>query len=190
MANYEALLDRGGDCLASHGYLWGQTESIVHVFVPLRGVRPRRSAVTCELGPSSLRAELPSAAKGGAAEADGAEGRHVLQGPLCGKIAVDDSSWQLDDGGLLLHVELAKRQTAGRDEHWLSVWAGHAETTAPSAEERRKLQSLAQAANRVEASEVKEEDKNPKAAEALKRMREMCPGVNVEWGDTSLDAWR
>jgi len=179
------FLVRGGDCLLEHGYVWGQTESVVHLFVPAQGVRVTRSAdVVCEVKAQSLHIALPSA-----------DGRppFELQGALHKPVRPDDSSWQLEDGGLLLHVEIAKRDGEGFPEleHWRSVWSGHAETKAPSAEEEREVQSMARAACMAEAREgAKEQKQHPKQAETLQRLREMCPGVNVEWGDTSLDSFR
>mmetsp|Transcript_10138 Transcript_10138/g.26037 ORF Transcript_10138/g.26037 Transcript_10138/m.26037 type:complete len:387 (+) Transcript_10138:63-1223(+) len=189
----EVLLDRGADCLASHGYVWGQTNTTVHIYVPARGLKLNKvSDVAVEVGSRSLRLAL--------SDSDGPL-HFELTGKLQKPVRPDDCSWQLEEDGLLLHAELAKRvipddEAEGLDdergEHWSCVWQGHPETRAPSAKEREKVQEMARAANRAEAEEKKppEEETNPKAAEALRRMREMCPGVNVEWGDTSVGAWK
>lgn len=176
-----SLLDRGSDCLETHGYLWGQTESLVHIFVPARGVRISASEVVCEVRPSSLRIGLLS---------DGTP--FELSGRLHKMVHVDESSWQLEDRGLLLHVELAKRDDGSQDEHWFSVWEGHAKTMAPSARERKKIKDMADAACRQEAQERAStcDPDQGKKDEILKRYRDICPGINVEWGDTSLESFR
>lgn len=179
------LLDRGGDCLITHGYIWGQTETIVHVFVPARGTRLAKSSdVSVEVKSRSLRLVLPH---------PNGEPARELTGRLHKVVQPDDCSWQLEDGGLVLHVELAKQlvgnEAGGDGEHWRCVWEGHPQTRAPTAAERRELEQMAAAACRVEAEE-EQPKQDPRAAEALQRMREMCPGVNIEWGDTSLDAFR
>ncbi|CAE8606061.1 unnamed protein product, partial [Polarella glacialis] len=116
-----ALLDRGTSELASHGYVWGQTESMVHVFVPARGRRILKSSeITCEVKSKQLTFQMPVA-----------DGQRPLKldGKLCKQVEIEECSWQLEEGGLLLHIELAKRDTSEDGEHWLRVFEGHAPIT-------------------------------------------------------------
>jgi len=178
------LLDRGGDLLVARGYLWGQTESAVHVFVPARGARIAKSSeVTCEMRVQSLSLSLPTAEEGKRLE---------LSGKLHKPVQADECNWQLEDRGLLLHVELVKRDQTKEGEHWKCVWQGHQHTNAPSAEERKEITDLARAACMAEEREKAEPKlpKHPAADETVKKLREMCPGINVEWGDTSFDSFR
>ncbi|CAK0906779.1 unnamed protein product, partial [Prorocentrum cordatum] len=177
------LLERGGDCLLTHGYVWGQTAERVHVLVPARGLRvPQASCITWELRAQALRVVMPAADPAAPL---------VLEGRLCRPVRPDDCSWQLEDRGLLLHVELSKRDTSPEAEHWPCVWAGHPETRAPTGEEQERLLDMASAACAAERSEEpRGEAPNANAQETLRRLREMCPGVSVEWGDTSLDDFR
>lgn len=178
----KSILDRGGDCITGHGYLWGQNAETVHVFVPAVGKRFRAADVQIEIKPNYLRLFAPAADR---------------QIQICGKLSKpvrpDDCSWQVEDGGLLLHVELSKRVLENeadasiddaRTEHWRCVWYGHAQTKAPTAKERDDIHRMAATANRMDEKETKQED--PRAAETVRQMQEMFPGVNVEWGDTSL----
>lgn len=190
------LLDRGGDCLESHGYAWGQTGQAVHVFVPAPSKRLTKSSeVQVEIKPRLLRIALCPG---------GGEALLHLEGQLHKPVKPDDSSWQLEERGLLLHVELAKQLCStdkdadagsSASEHWRCVWSGHPETMAPSAKERKDIEDLAHAAGRKEAEErsaalQKIEEPDPKKEATLKRLRDLCPGINVEWGDTSLDGLR
>mmetsp|Transcript_93245 Transcript_93245/g.216703 ORF Transcript_93245/g.216703 Transcript_93245/m.216703 type:complete len:367 (+) Transcript_93245:25-1125(+) len=173
------LLDRGDDLLMGCGYLWGQTKASVHVFVPVRGVRVTKSAdVTCEVRVRSLTVVLP-------ASGDASEFR--LSGRLHKSVQPDECIWQLEEEGLLLHVELVKRDQTPEGEHWLCVWEGQQQTKAPSAEERREIAELARAAC---LADEKEKPKHPTADETVRRLRELCPGVNIEWGDTSFEDLR
>lgn len=176
-----SLLDRGLDCVDENGYSWGQTDTVIHIFIPARGVRlAKTSDVSCEFHPRSLSLVLPTA-----------EGKpdFKLKGPLHRPVRPDDCSWQLEDGGLLLHVELAKRDSGEEDEHWMCVWSGHAETKAPSGKERRDVESMARAAVAADAREQKEE-LDPAKEARLNEFRAMFPGVPCEWGDTSLSGFR
>jgi len=175
----KSLLDRGGDLLVDHGYLWGQTESTVHIFLPTQGVRVTKSSeVTFEVHVRSLSVALPRQTEGLPFK---------LSGNLHKMVQPDESSWQLEDHGLLLHIELTKRDQTREGEHWLCVWEGHEETVAPSAEERREISEFVQGA--CLAKEQEEQKPRPPAAEnAIQKLREMCPGVNIEWGDTSFDS--
>jgi len=50
------LRDRGASCLLKHRYVWGQTEEVVHVFVPAYGVRvTKASDAIVEVKPNFLR---------------------------------------------------------------------------------------------------------------------------------------
>merc|ERR1719507_1134886 len=95
-----SLLNHGENLLHDHGYIWGQSQSTIDIFVPARGVRlAKSSGVTCELGVQSLNIRLPTA-----------DNHHfLLGGELYNFIQLEDSTWQLVDDGLLLHVELRKR---------------------------------------------------------------------------------
>jgi len=171
-----SLVERGENLLPDHGYVWGQSQSTVHIFVPARGVRlARSSGVSCKMGVQSLDIQLPSAGNQ----------RFLLEGRLYNFIQLEDSSWQLEDEGLLLHVELSKRDQTLKGEHWPCVWKGHQETHSPSAEEQQSLQNFARTSALLPADDEKEA--HPKAAETVRRLQAMCPGVQVEWGDTSLD---
>jgi len=110
-----------------------------------------------------------------------------LKGALLKPVRPDDCSWQLEDGGLILHVELAKRDaTMGpAEEHWERVWAGHLDCKVPSPEEQKAIRQL-QAASKL----PEQKPTHPGAEETIRKLREMCPGVDVSWGDTSLDAFR
>lgn len=193
-----ALLDRGGDLLSSYGYAWGQSETAVHIFIPTRGLRVTKSKdVTCEIRSSSVLLAMPIASDAAvppnAIKVDVATGdssdlpRLELSGSVRKPVCPDESSWQLEDGGLLLHVELAKREDG--EEHWPCVWKGHPETLAPSAKERRDVQEMAKAAS-IANSKEEQKPKPAHADETVRRLREMCPGMNIEWGDTSIDAFR
>jgi len=174
-----SLLNRGEDLLHDHGYTWGQCQSTVHVFVPARGVRlARSSGVSCELGVQSLRIRLPTAGNQ----------QFLLGGRLYKCIQLEDSSWQLEDDGLLLHVELRKRDQTLEGEHWPCAWQGHREAHAPSAEEQLAIQNIAQKSSLMQLDVEKKA--HPNATETVRRLQAMCPGVTVEWGDTSLDHFK
>ncbi|CAJ1333225.1 unnamed protein product [Effrenium voratum] len=105
-----ALLDRGSDCLDSHGYVWGQSNHIVRVFVPVQGSRlATRSQVECKILTNKLQLKLLDA-----------ESHVMFEVDACLHKAVraDESSWQMEEGGLLLIVELVKRDTSEDSEHW------------------------------------------------------------------------
>lgn len=174
-----SLVDRGENLLHDHGYTWGQSQSTVHIFVPARGVRLARSlGVSCELGVQSLSIRLPTA-----------DNQHfLLEGRLYSFIQLEDSSWQLEDDGLLLHVELRKRNQMLKGEHWPCAWQGHRETHAPTAEEQQALQNFARKSSLLQMDGEKQA--HPHAAETVQRLQAMCPGVTVEWGDTSLDHFK
>eukprot|EP00435_Cladocopium_sp_Y103_P064677 s1542_g26.t1 len=171
-----SLLERGGDCLESFGYVWGQSETLVHVFVPARGVRMSKNAeVECEIQSRKLAVKL-----------FGNDGQTVMEidSFLHKPVQPDESSWQLEEGGLVLHIELAKNKF--EDEHWERVWQGHPCTMAPTAKEQKQLQKVAQAACRAEA----EEEKPKIDEEKLRRWKEALPGIDVQWGDTSIESIR
>lgn len=189
-----SLLDRGGSCLESHGYAWGQTESAVHIFAPARGKRLSRGTVDVSIRPTALRLALPALDAG-------ADVPFELGGELLKQVRCDESAWQIEDGGLVLHVELAKnldtaeveRRGSLEGEHWVSAFVGHPETRAPTARERAEIREVARAACEADArgDPVEEEREDhmadPRKAETIRRLKEMCPGVDVEWGDTSVD---
>merc|ERR1712203_318491 len=88
-----SLLERGGDCLLEHGYVWGQTEAVIHLFVPARGIKiERTSDVSCDIHAKSFSIALPT--KEGTQPFE-------LKGDLHKPIRPDDCSWQLEDGGRL-----------------------------------------------------------------------------------------
>lgn len=193
-----ALLDRGGDLVDSHAYAWGQSDTAVHIFVPARGLRIAKSKdITCEIKASSLHVALPCASDAqlppNVRKIDALDGQQLdqprfeMSGPLLKAVRPDESSWQLEDGGLLLHIELAKREDI--EEHWLCAWKNHPETLAPSAKERRDVQEMAKAAC-IAGSKEEQKPKPAHADETVRRLQEMCPGVNIEWGDTSIDGFR
>jgi len=176
-----ALLSRGSDLLAERGYLWGQSESMVHIFVPALGMRlGKATAASCEVRARSLNIVVPRP-----------EGQPPLElaGALHRPVCADDCSWQLEEGGWLLHVELVKQDQSKLGEHWHCVWQGHPRTLAPSAEEQGEVEGIARAACMADASEATGQKKHPAADETVRRLREMCPGVSIEWGDTSLDGF-
>jgi hypothetical protein len=191
-----ALLERGANMLDTHGYLWGQTEFIVHLFMPAHGVKGLKSKdAFCEVKPKFLQLGLPmKKGIGPGAQAQVGMGsspdRFELFGPLHKPVRPDDCSWQLEDGGSLLHVELAKRDTGEDQEHWMCVWSAHPQTNAMSAKEKQKLQDMARAANRAESAEEKEQKLPPGAQEKLQKLREQFPDMPIEWGDTSLDNFK
>eukprot|EP00811_Abedinium_folium_P034926 NODE_7765_length_1552_cov_4.928421.p1 GENE.NODE_7765_length_1552_cov_4.928421~~NODE_7765_length_1552_cov_4.928421.p1 ORF type:complete len:388 (-),score=73.35 NODE_7765_length_1552_cov_4.928421:304-1467(-) len=168
----EPLLNRGGDCLDSRGYVWGQSQTVVHIFVLAQGVRLVGQAVVCKFRTDSLHVELPSPSPS-------------FEGKLCKPVRPDDCCWQLEDDGLILHLELAKRPDCTGGEHWSYVCAGHPETNAPSHEEQQKVEEVLHAAQ-VHEAEQKAKPKDPKREKVLDGLRQACPGVDVEWGDTSL----
>eukprot|EP00434_Breviolum_minutum_P012172 symbB.v1.2.010733.t1/scaffold708.1/size170785/1 len=171
----KSLLERGGDCLDSFGYVWGQTETLVHVFVPAQGFRLSNTAeIKCEIQSRKLALKLLGV-DGPVMEIDSLLHKPVLP---------DESSWQLEEGGLVLHVELAKR--ASEEEHWERVWQGHPSTMAPTAKEKKYLHDVAQAACRAEA----EEEKRMIDEVKLKRWKDALPGIDVHWGDTSIESMR
>eukprot|EP00746_Dinoflagellata_sp_MGD_P118362 gnl/MRDRNA2_/MRDRNA2_54521_c0_seq1.p1 gnl/MRDRNA2_/MRDRNA2_54521_c0~~gnl/MRDRNA2_/MRDRNA2_54521_c0_seq1.p1 ORF type:complete len:361 (+),score=108.45 gnl/MRDRNA2_/MRDRNA2_54521_c0_seq1:79-1161(+) len=163
----------GGDCLKDYGYVWGQTTEVVHIFVPVQGQRLQNNKdVQVEFKPTSVKLRVPEAS-----------GSPRCEGEINATIRPDECSWQLEDGGLLLHAELHK----ARFEHWKRVWKGHPKTTEISEEEERDLQEAAEDEARKRSEEMTKAPPGSKAAETLKKLREMCPGTTVEWGDTSLD---
>lgn len=174
------LLDRGGDCLTEHGYVWGQTETLVHIFIPTIKLRLAKPDITVVVKSRNLRIEVSSGEETG-------DSRFEMDRPLHKSVVPDECNWQVDEGGLYLHVELAKKDASSEGEHWKRVWDGHAQTMAPSAEERKQLKDMARSAREAEEEEgpqvldTSQEDK-------LKRWKELLPGVNVEWGDTSTDS--
>lgn len=171
-----SLLERGGDCLESFGYVWGQSETLVHVFVPACGVRmSKHREVECEIQSRKLTVKL-----------FGTDGQTLMEidSILHKPVQPDESSWQLEEGGLVLHIELAKNKF--EDEHWERVWQGHPCTMAPTAKEQKELQKVAQAACRADA----EEEKPRIDEEKLKRWKEALPGIDVQWGDTSIESIR
>merc|ERR1712048_1039368 len=101
-----------------------------------------------------------------------------MGGALHKPVRPDDCNWQLEDRGLLLHVELAKRDTNKEVEHWERVWKEHMECKVPSPDEEKAIQQLKDAAKFAAIEREKEEvPDNPNAKEAIRRLREMCPGV-------------
>eukprot|EP00927_Polykrikos_kofoidii_P020408 TRINITY_DN19671_c0_g1_i1.p1 TRINITY_DN19671_c0_g1~~TRINITY_DN19671_c0_g1_i1.p1 ORF type:complete len:438 (+),score=88.19 TRINITY_DN19671_c0_g1_i1:38-1315(+) len=203
------LLERGGDCLQTHGYVWGQTDTVVHVFVPARGERLIGSAaggscgvsgkankkIICDIHANSLRIELPMT--GNSSQAGELSETFKLVGKLHRHCRSDESEWQLEDNGLILHVELAKREDSeeegGAEKHWQCVIAGHPQTLAKHPDLQRHLDEAQKAAQLREQEEQKA-PKDPaaeaKKAEVVKRMQEMFPGVPCEWGDTSIGGLR
>lgn len=169
-----SLLDRGSDCLDDHGYAWGQSDSILHVFMPAQGRRLSKASITCEITSRKLHIALQSA-----------EGQSKLHADGClhKSVKPDESSWQLEEGGLLLHVELAKQDVSEESEHWTRLWHDSPATNALSAKEQRELQQMASAACREDARE----EKPAVNEEALRRWKAAMPGVEVQWADTSLD---
>ncbi|CAK9106503.1 unnamed protein product, partial [Durusdinium trenchii] len=144
-----SLLDRGGDCLDSLGYVWGQNESFVHIFVPAQGQSEqlrlsKNTQVQCEMQSQKLSLKLLGT--------DG-QVRLNIDASLHKSVQPDESSWQLEEGGLFLHVELAKRDSD--DEHWDRVWKGHPATRAPTAKEQKSLREMARSACQAEAEEEK-----------------------------------
>eukprot|EP00933_Yihiella_yeosuensis_P060411 TRINITY_DN6313_c0_g1_i2.p1 TRINITY_DN6313_c0_g1~~TRINITY_DN6313_c0_g1_i2.p1 ORF type:complete len:290 (-),score=66.00 TRINITY_DN6313_c0_g1_i2:176-1045(-) len=175
------LLDRGGDCMMHQGYVWGQTDSTVHIFFPARGVRITKSSeVTYEVRSKHLKIGMPGS---------DSSNRLEIDAPLHKIVVPDESSWQLEEGGLLLHVELAKRDTSEKSEHWTRVWEGHPATRQPSGKEKKDLHELAARAVREEAEEAPKE-KHPGQDAILNRWKDICPGMNVEWGETNLNEYR
>ncbi|CAE7242467.1 pum2, partial [Symbiodinium microadriaticum] len=172
-----SLLDRGSDCLDDHGYAWGQSDSILHVFMPAQGRRLSKASITCEITSRKLHIALQSA-----------EGQSKLHADGClhKSVKPDESSWQLEEGGLLLHVELAKQDVSEESEHWTRLWHDSPATNALSAKEQRELQQMASAACREDARE----EKPAVNEEALRRWKAAMPGVEVQWADTSLDSFR
>ncbi|CAE7236823.1 pum2, partial [Symbiodinium sp. CCMP2456] len=172
-----SLLDRGSDCVDDHGYAWGQSDSILHVFMPAQGRRLSKASITCEITSRKLHIQLQSA-----------EGQSMLHADGClhKSVKPDESSWQLEEGGLLLHVELAKQDVSEESEHWTRLWHDSPATNALSAKEQRELQQMASAACREDARE----EKPAVNEEALRRWKAAMPGVEVQWADTSLDSFR
>lgn len=177
-----ALTDRGMDCLDDYGYVWGQSETLVHIFVPLRALAAKRSDLTCEIRAKSLHIKLPVLH---------GEPAFELCGALHKQVRPDECTWQLEEGGFLLHVELWKREDDPSGEHWLRAFEGHPDTLAPSAKEQEDLRSLTATAQRARLEgHLEEREKPAHADDVVKRLRDLCPGVNVEWGDTSLGQFR
>jgi len=186
-----AYLERGGNCQSKHGYVWGQTDTFVHIFVPARGVRMRASGgekVECAIRVGSVRIVVPSVAADGNAE----QVQFELTGKLHMECTPDDSGWELEDDGLVIHVELAKRKNVmeeGKEKHWLCAFEGHPHTAAPHPDLQKHVDGLQRAAEKEEKEEKskpKDPEKERKKEETLNRMREMFPDVPIEWGDTSL----
>lgn len=167
----QVLLNRGDSCLEFGGYVWGQTETTVHIFVIARGSRFVKG-LCCEMKSGTLNITLPT---------------HLeLKGRLHKPVRPDDSLWQLEEGGLILHVELSKRPDALGGEHWCCVWEGHPKTMALSQEVLDRNEELSFEVDRWEA-EQKAKAQDPKIAKTLAQLREACPGVSVEWGNSSLN---
>lgn len=169
------LLDRGADCLAEHGYVWGQTETLVHIFIPTKKHRIAKSDITVTVKSRNLRIELSSEAGGKQFEIDR---------PLQKSVVSDECNWELGEGGLYLHVELAKKDTSSEGEHWKRVWDGHPQTHSPSAEELRQVKETARSALKAEAEEGPQV-LNASQQEKLNHWKKLLPGVNVEWGETA-----
>jgi hypothetical protein len=184
----ETLLNGG----STGTYRWGQTLEEVTVHLPLDGLRARDLVVDMQ------RARLRVAPK----RSDGA----LLEGCLSQPIIVDDSTWMIEDGSLVLRLtkdNMRAENTGPSTEWWNGIFAGEhtLDTAAVSVDDYAKPDMLRpeQRAEMLEAqghqgAALAQKDRAaqteaalPQAQrEKLESLRAAFPDIPIEWGDTGV----